>query len=67
MRLVFEDDDLDKLAERFCHAPLPSTVCSDPCVSKFNYPYPRSGTNLLSVAEAKEVLRYVLDIHDRSD
>ena len=42
-----------KLAEIFCQLPLPKTVCADRCATMNNYIYPRSGTNLLSVAEAK--------------
>ena len=51
--------DLDALATRFCSAPLPDTVCADPCASMPGYPN-RTGTNLLSVAEAREVLARVL-------
>ena len=51
--------DLDELATRFCSAPLPDTVCADPCASMPGYPN-RTGTNLLTVAEAREVLARVL-------
>jgi hypothetical protein len=54
------EDQLQTLAERFCAAPLPKSVCSDGCVTDPNYPHPRFGTNLLTVAEAKEVLRETL-------
>ncbi|HEX8413945.1 MAG TPA: hypothetical protein VF637_08685 [Sphingomicrobium sp.] len=53
------DDQLTALAERFCAAPLPATVCADVCATMPNYPH-RSGTNLMTVAEAKAVLAYVL-------
>lgn len=52
---------LDRLASRFAAAPLPAGVAADGCVTDPNYPYPRYGTNLLTVDQAKEVLRYVLD------
>lgn len=52
---------LDRLASRFAAAPLPAGVAADGCATDPNYPYPRYGTNLLTVAQAKEVLRYVLD------
>jgi hypothetical protein len=54
------EDLLTTLAERFCTAPLPESVCADVCATDANYAFPRSGTNLLTVVEAKEVLRYVL-------
>ena len=52
---------LQELAERFCAAPLPASVCADPCATEPNYPYPRTGTNLLTVEEAKTVLAFVLN------
>lgn len=54
------DEYLNRLAERFCQAPLPADVCADSCASMVDYPHPRMGTNLLTVAQAKEVLRFVL-------
>ena len=49
---------LQKLAERFCTAPLPESVCADLCAI---HPAPgRTGTNLLTVEEAKAMLEYVL-------
>lgn len=53
-------NNLTKLAERFCACPLPETVCADLCATDPNYAHPRTGTNLLSVAEAEQVLRYVM-------
>ena len=52
--------DITKLAERFCAWPLPPTVCADQCATNPAYPYPRTGTNLLSVDEAAQMLRHVL-------
>lgn len=49
------------LAERFCATTLPATVCADPCASDPTYPHPRSGTNLLTVVEAEQVLRSVME------
>jgi hypothetical protein len=48
------------LANAFCSTPLPTSVCSDLCATDPYYPYPRHGTNLMSVAEAEEMLRAVL-------
>lgn len=61
--------NLQTLAERFCATPLPDSVCTDLCASKPGYPG-RTGTNLLTVAEAKEILKSVLadppeDFHAR--
>lgn len=52
---------IDHLAERFCAAPVPTNECADPCASMQNYPYQRTGTNFLSLAGAKAVLKHVLD------
>jgi len=50
--------DMHALAERFCAAPLPDSVCADLCATRQGPN--RTGTNLLSVIEAEQVLRYVL-------
>jgi len=53
----FDDAALTAIAERFCAAPLPDTVCADLVAIK---PMAgRSGTNLMTVAEAKAVLRSI--------
>lgn len=52
--------DLDALAERFCSTPLPASVCADPCATMPDYPHSRSGTNLLTVAEARQMLAAIL-------
>ena len=52
------DEQLTALAERFCAAPLPHSVCADLVAIK--QMDGRFGTNLMTVAEAKEVLRFVL-------
>lgn len=50
---------IDKLAERFCATPIPESVCADLCATRQGLG--RTGTNLLSVIEAKEVLGRVLE------
>ena len=51
--------NIEKIAERFCAAPLPESVCADPCAT---HPGPgRSGTNLLTYIEALHVMKYVLE------
>lgn len=57
---MMTDEQLTILAERFCATPLPATVCADLCATIPNYAGPRSGTNLLTVVEAKQVLAAVL-------
>ena len=54
------NDTFKQLANRFCAWPLPADVCADSCASDPAYAYPRSGTNLLTVAQAEQMLRYVL-------
>lgn len=52
--MVIRDLWLQTLAERFCAMTLPDSVASDLCATQ---PGPnRHGTNLLTVAEAKEML-----------
>lgn len=53
--------DIKKLVDRFLAWPLPKSVCSDTCVTDPSYPHPRIGTNLLTAAEAEQMLRYVLE------
>ena len=49
---------IQTLAERFCAAPLPESVCVDAVATR---PGPgRTGTNLLTVEEAKIMLTHVL-------
>jgi hypothetical protein len=58
--------ELHRLANRFLAWPLPDSVCSDLCVTDNKYhekwKHKRSGTNLLSEDEAKQMLRYVLEL-----
>lgn len=53
-------DTFKQLASRFCAWPLPADVCADLCATDPAYAYPRSGTNLLTVAQAEQMLRHVL-------
>lgn len=43
---------INEMADEFCRWPLPETVCADRCACDRNYPN-RSGTNLLTVIEAR--------------
>ncbi|WP_066723493.1 hypothetical protein [Sphingomonas pituitosa] len=48
------------MAERFCAWPLPPEVCADSCATIKGHPHQRHGTNLLTVAQAEDMLRHVL-------
>lgn len=50
---------IDRLVERFLTWPLPDSVCADLNATQQGAPH-RSGTNLLSAAEAKQMFEYVL-------
>ena len=52
-------DALSTLVDRFLMWPLPKSVRSDQCVT-MDYAFPRSGTNLLSADEAKQMVEYLL-------
>lgn len=51
---------LDAMADRFLSWPLPASVCADGCTTNRDYPHPRSGTNLLTAVEARQMLEHVL-------
>jgi hypothetical protein len=50
--------EIDILVDRFLSCPLPDSVCADLCATKQGPG--RSGTNLLTIEEAKEVLERIL-------
>lgn len=52
------DADIQAMAERFCSTPLPWSVASDACATA--PAFDRTGTNLLTVAQATEMLRAAL-------
>lgn len=52
--------ELKKLVDRFLSWPLPKSVCADVCATIHGYEHPRCGTNLLTAAEAKQMLEHVL-------
>lgn len=49
-----------QIADRFVQWRLPETVCADLCATDNTYKFPRSGTNLLNVAEAEIMAREVV-------
>lgn len=51
--------NLDTLVSRFLAWPLPADVCADGCATVQNYPH-RSGTNLLTFDQARQMLAHVL-------
>jgi len=50
---------IKELVDKFLAWPLPTSVCSDTCVSTPNYPH-RVGTNLLTADEAEQMLKHVV-------
>lgn len=48
-----------KLVERFLSWPLPQSVCGDLCVTDPQYKFPRSGTNLLTADEARQMIDHL--------
>ena len=59
----------DEMVNRFLTWPLPASVAVDECAMAADFPYPRSGTCLLTAIEARAMLEYVLrDEHlDRAE
>ena len=51
----------DEMVDRFLTWPLPDSVRSDDCATVQGYPH-RSGTNLLTHAEARQMLEHVLAV-----
>lgn len=51
---------LDRIVDRFLSCPLPEGTKADPCVCNPHHPH-RTGTNLLTAAEAKQMLGSVLN------
>lgn len=47
------------LVERFLSWPLPQSVCSDLCVTDPSYKFQRSGTNLLTADEARQMIDHL--------
>jgi hypothetical protein len=52
-------NEMNKLVDRFLSWPLPDSVCADLVATKQGEPH-RSGTNLLSAIEAKQMLEHVI-------
>jgi hypothetical protein len=53
-------EQINRLVDRFLAWPLPKSVRSDPCVTMTHYAHSRSGTNLLTADEARQMFRYLL-------
>lgn len=51
------------LVDRFLAWNLPKSVCSDTCVTDAKYQHSRSGTNLLSADEARQMIEHLLSVH----
>lgn len=55
------EKEIKVLVDRFLMWPLPKSVCSDTCVSDKDYKFPRSGTNLLTADEARQMIEHLID------
>jgi len=53
-------ENIAALVDRFLAWVLPKSVCSDTCVSDPNYQHSRSGTNLLTADEARQMIEHLL-------
>lgn len=56
---ALSEKSLSALVDKFLAWKLPQSVCSDTCVTDSKYKYPRSGTNLLSATEARQMIEYL--------
>ena len=50
---------IDAMADKFLGWPLPASVQSDTCVTMRPYQFPRYGTSLLNVEEARQMVDYL--------
>lgn len=53
---------VEKLVNAFLSWELPSTVCSDQCVTVRNYPHQRLGTSLLNADEARQMVEHLAEM-----
>jgi len=68
MEYSHEDDEaLNEKVERFLSWKLPKSVRADLCTCERDYPHPRSGTNLLTAVEAKQMIQHILGVNDQGD
>ena len=52
-------EEIKAVVDRFLAWPLPASVSVDSCALVRDYPTPRSGTNLLTATEARQMLEYL--------
>jgi Holliday junction resolvase RusA-like endonuclease len=55
-----KEEQIKKLVDRFLAWPLPKSVSSDTCVTVPEYQSSRSGTNLLTADEARQMIEHLL-------
>jgi hypothetical protein len=53
-------DVINQMVARFLSWPLPNDVCADPCAADPTYAHPRTGTNLLTADQARQMIEYLL-------
>ena len=59
-------DQITMIVNEFLRWPLPESVCSDQCATVQGYPN-RTGTNLLTANEARQMFEYILGAIPRAD
>jgi hypothetical protein len=57
---VARSQEIARMVNLFLAWPLPQTVCSDLCATDSAYKFPRSGTNLLTADEARQMFEHVV-------
>ena len=58
--------EIDKMVDLFLIWPLPKTVCPDQCALDRNFLH-RTGTNLLTADEARQMFEYILMAQSMKD
>jgi hypothetical protein len=53
---------ITELVNRFLSWPLPKSVCADLCATKPDCGFPRSGTNLLTADQARQMIEHLLGL-----
>ena len=59
MTTTMNKELVEKLVNAFLSCQLPSTVCSDQCLTVRNYPHQRLGTSLLNADEARQMVEHL--------
>lgn len=55
---------IDEMVDRFLSWKLPTTVAADQCATDSSYPHTRTGTNLLTANEARQMIEHILTVEE---